>query len=93
WGASRFRQEYRNIGNLRTYFPTTPFLLLSATITPHNESYPHITLHLNTPTYLLQRSIARQNIQLFFARLQSAKYADLDFLISAMASNSVATVP
>jgi superfamily II DNA helicase RecQ len=93
WGASGFRLEYRNIGNLRTYFPNTPFLLLSATIPPHIKGYLHSTLHLNSPTYILQRSIARANIQLFCARLQSAKYADLEFLLPAIGSYSAATVP
>jgi superfamily II DNA helicase RecQ len=93
WGASGFRKEYRNIGNLRTYFPNTPFLLLSATIPPHIKGYLHTTLHLNSPTYTLQRSIARQNIQLFCARIQGTKYIDLDFLLPATGSFSAATIP
>jgi superfamily II DNA helicase RecQ len=46
WGESGFRAAYRNIGTLKTYFPTTPFLLLSATIAPNVRGYIHKSVGL-----------------------------------------------
>lgn len=81
WGESGFRKEYRNIGYLRTYFPTVPFLLLSATIAPNVRGYLHRTLGMASPTYLMQRSIRRENLRLLCARSRYPGYQDLDFLI------------
>lgn len=83
WGESGFRKEYRNIGNLRTYFKTVPFLLLSATIAPNVRGYLHKTLRMASPTYLMQRSIRRENVRLLCARSRHSGYEDLDFLIPA----------
>lgn len=54
WGESGFRFDY-NIGNLRVYFLTTPFLLLSATMAPSVLTYLHNTLGLGHPTVLASK--------------------------------------
>jgi hypothetical protein len=89
WGESGFRTEYRNIGNLRTYLHNVPFLLLSATITGNVRQYLRTVLHLAQPSYILQRSIARRNIQLIVARAQQHGYSDLNFLINSYSSASM----
>lgn len=83
WGESGFRNEYRNIGNLRSYFPTVPFLLLSATIAPNVRGYLHRTLGMANPTYLMRRSIRHENVRLLYARSRYPGHEDLDFLIPA----------
>jgi hypothetical protein len=91
WGESGFRPEYRNIGSLRVYFPNTPFLLLSATLAPNVLKYLHTTLQMATPTAILKRSIARNNVRLLISKAAGAGYHDLDFLLDQ--SSIVSLIP
>ena len=86
WGESGFRSDYKNIGNLRVYFPKTPFLLLSATMAPNVLTYLHTTLGLGHPTVLQKRSIVRSNLKVLFARTRApaGDYGDLDFLVDPL---------
>lgn len=85
WGESGFRPEYAQIGDVRSYLPSTPFVLLSATITPNVMGYLHKTLSLMRPTVVHKRSIGRTNLRLVCARARAkaGTWTDLDFLVSA----------
>lgn len=85
WGESGFRKDYKNIGDLRTYLPTVPFLLMSATLSPNVKTYLHTTLKMMSPTVVSQRTIRRANVRLVCARVRAANgcWSDLDFLIPA----------
>ena len=60
WGHD-FRQAYLKISNLKTHFPKTPFLALTATATPKVKEDIMNELGLQKPQ-LFQKSFARKNI-------------------------------
>jgi superfamily II DNA helicase RecQ len=91
WGESGFRTSYRNIGNLKTYFPKTPFLLLSATIAPNVRGYIHKSVGLAEPTYIMKRTIERPNIRLVCGRVRASNgsWKDLDFIFDSAVVNAM----
>jgi superfamily II DNA helicase RecQ len=91
WGESGFRPAYRNIGNLKTYFPRTPFLLLSATIAPNVRGYIHRSVGLAEPTYIMKRTIERPNIRLVCGRVRASNgsWTDLDFILDSAIVNAM----
>ncbi|NRT15291.1 ATP-dependent DNA helicase RecQ [Flavobacterium sp. 28A] len=60
WGHD-FRPAYLKIANLKTHFPTTPFLALTATATPKAKNDIINELGLENPQ-IFQKSFARKNI-------------------------------
>jgi hypothetical protein len=66
----QFRPHYRNIGFLRTRFPSVPILACSATLPEATLSYIHKSLHLETPTVLCDMPTDRTNISLFTAPIE-----------------------
>ena len=87
WGESGFRKEYKNIGDLRAFLTSTPFLLMSATITPNVRGYLHRTLKMMKPTVISRRSIRRANVSFVCAKMRTQapasadSWKDLDFLV------------
>ncbi|CAM2808769.1 ATP-dependent DNA helicase RecQ [Flavobacterium succinicans] len=60
WGHD-FRPAYLKIKQLKTHFPNTPFLALTATATPKVKDDIIKDLDLNAPT-IYQKSFARENL-------------------------------
>jgi hypothetical protein len=60
-----FRPCYRNLGLLRTRFPSVPIMACSATMPNMTLDYIHKSLHLETPTVLCDMPSDRPNISLF----------------------------
>jgi hypothetical protein len=60
-----FRPYYRNLGLLRTRFPSVPIMACSATMPNMTLDYIHKSLHLETPTVLCDMPSDRPNISLF----------------------------
>lgn len=50
WGWREFRKDYRNVGLLRSYFPSVPIVVLSATMTNNVLDYVRSSLNLGSPT-------------------------------------------
>lgn len=84
WGATGFRPDYKNLGDIRSYL-AVPFLILSATLTRDVRAYLHHSLKLARPTALTQRSIRRRNVSIVCAKVcaPKGKWLDLDFLIDS----------
>ncbi|MCJ1262449.1 hypothetical protein MMC22_002319 [Lobaria immixta] len=74
WGWREFRQEYRNIGLLTSFFAKIPFLILSATMTNNVLGYIRKSLHLRAPIPLYERTLDRPNITYFVAEIRKLGY-------------------
>ena len=91
-----FRPQYSRLGVLRTLFPNTPIMALSATLCPHVLLYTQRALKLNTPTGLIKRSIDRPNIYLHCIPISHsvASRRDLLFLVPpTTTANNIYNLP
>jgi superfamily II DNA helicase RecQ len=59
-----FRPAYANIHQLRIWYPTVPFMVLTATMTPFVRTFVHTSLRLNNGTAMIHRKVDRHEIYL-----------------------------
>jgi superfamily II DNA helicase RecQ len=59
-----FRPRYESLGLLRSFFPTTPVMAVSATMTPYVRRFVHTSVGLLPKTRFIHRPIDRPNIYL-----------------------------
>lgn len=74
WGWREIRQEYKNIGLLKSFFARIPYLILSATMTNNVLGYIRKSLHLRAPIPLYERTLDRPNITYFVAEIRKPGY-------------------
>ena len=65
-----FREQYGDIGPLRSQLAHVPFIGLSATLTPNFAAYVHRVCRLNYQAVSIDTSIRRDNINLVVARME-----------------------
>ena len=70
WDWVRFRPKYGELGKLKSVLLSTPFILVSATLTPNVAAYVHKVCRLSVPAVLLSISLRRDNINLVVAQIE-----------------------
>jgi superfamily II DNA/RNA helicase len=78
-----FRPAYTNIHQLRVWYPSVPFMVLTATMTPYVRVFVHKSLRLNDGTAMIHRKVDRPEIYLATQTIQHglSTFQDLDFLL------------
>jgi superfamily II DNA/RNA helicase len=69
WDWEDFRQEYGDIGKLRSLLSRVPFICLSATLTPNVAAYVHQVCRLSYSTVRFNLPIRRDNINLIVSKI------------------------
>lgn len=69
WDWEDFRQEYGDIGKLRSLLRRVPFICLSATLTPNVAAYVHEVCRLRYSTVRFNLPIRRDNINLIVSKI------------------------
>jgi superfamily II DNA/RNA helicase len=64
WGYRKFRKQFRHVGKLRTLFPNTPFVGLSATFPPYIVAYVRRVCNMKLDTKMITVNGRRTNINL-----------------------------
>lgn len=80
WAWQSFRPEYCALGTLRSYYPSVPFLLLSATLALNVLGLLHTELHLSPRTRIYRVSIDRPNITQIVSPIRLPHFHALDWL-------------
>lgn len=88
WGSRNFKNEYRDIGHLRSYFPSVPILTLSETITKKDLDFVRRSLNLKAPVRLYKGSLDRPNITYSVAEIRKPGYQELDVFLPSVGGSS-----
>jgi superfamily II DNA helicase RecQ len=88
-----FRPYYRNLGLLRTRFPSVPILACSAMMPNMTLDYIHKSLHLETPTVLCDMPSDRPTISLFTVPIANGQIQTREPLLELLPSEAATWDP